>query len=56
MSQYNLDDENPDNNDVSEYLPMVRKESAFQSESALEKSLIGLRRMQYFFYVTFTTE
>ena len=56
MSQYNLVVENPESTVVSEYLPMVRKESAYQSEAALEKSLIGQLRMQAYEYLPFTTE
>lgn len=56
MSQYNLVVENPESTVVSEYLPMVRKESAYQSEAALEKSLIEQLRMQAYEYLPFTTE
>jgi type I restriction enzyme R subunit len=53
---YNLVVENPESTVVSEYLPMVRKESAYQSEAALEKSLIEQLRMQAYEYLPFTTE
>ncbi len=56
MSQYNLVVENPESTVVSEYLPMVRKESAYQSEAALEKSLIEQLRMQAYEYLPITTE
>jgi len=56
MSKYNLVVENPESTVVSEYLPMVRKESAYQSEAALEKSLIEQLRMQAYEYLPFTTE
>ncbi|WP_286860277.1 type I restriction endonuclease subunit R [Proteiniphilum sp. UBA5510] len=56
MSQYNLVVENPESTVVSEYLPMVRKESAYQSEAALEKSLIEQLRMQAYQYLPITTE
>ena len=56
MSQYNLVVENPESTVVSEYLPMVRKESAYQSEAALEKSLIEQLRMQAYEYLPFNTE
>jgi len=56
MSQYNLVVENPESTVVSEYQPMVRKESAYQSEAALEKSLIQQFEMQSYTYLPFTTE
>ncbi len=56
MNQYNLIVENPESTVVSEYQPMVRKESAYQSEAALEQSLIGQLQLQAYQYLPFTTE
>lgn len=56
MSLYNLVVENPESTVVSEYQPMVRKESAYQSEAALENSLIEQLQMQAYQYLPITTE
>ena len=56
MSQYNLVVENPESTVVSEYQPLVRKEASYQSEAALEKSLIEQLKMQAYEYLPFTSE
>ena len=53
---YNLIVENPESTVVSDYQPMVRKESAYQSEAALEKSLIEQLQLQAYQYLPITTE
>ena len=56
MSHYNLVVENPESTVVSEYQPLVRKEASYQSEAALEKSLIEQLKMQAYEYLPFTSE
>ena len=53
---YNLVIENPESTVVSEYQPLVRKEACYQSEAALEKSLINQLKQQAYEYLPFTTE
>lgn len=56
MSHYNLVVENPESTVVSEYQPLVRKEASYQSEAALEKSLIEQLKMQAYEYLPFTSK
>ena len=53
---YNLVIENPESTVVSEYQPLVRKEACYQSEAALERSLIEQLTLQAYEYLPFTTE
>jgi type I restriction enzyme R subunit len=53
---YNLVVENPESTVVSEYQPIARKEAGYQSEAALEKSLIDQLKQQAYEYLPFTTE
>ena len=56
MSHYNLVAENPESTVVSEYQPLVRREASYQSEAALEKSLILQLQMQAYEYLLSTSE
>ena len=56
MKQYNLVVENPESTVVTEYQPLTRKESAYQSEAALEKSLIEQLKRQAYEYLPLTSE
>ncbi len=54
--EYNIVAENPESTVVSEYQPLPRKETAFQSEAELEKALIELLQSQAYEYLPVTSE
>lgn len=53
---YNLVVENPESTVVAEYKPPYRKETAYQSEAALEKAFISLLQSQAYEYLSITSE
>ncbi len=56
MTKYNLVAENPQSTVVSEYKPIFRKESTYQSEAELEKAFIELLQTQAYDYLPITSE
>lgn len=53
---YNLIAELNESTVVSEYIPVIRKETTYQSEAQLEKEFIELLKVQAYEYLTITTE
>ena len=56
MNQYNIVAENPESTVVTDYQPIIRKDSAFQSEIDLEKAFIDLLGIQAYDYLPITSE
>ncbi len=56
MNQYNIVAENPESTVVTDYQPIIRKDTAFQSEIDLEKAFIDLLGTQAYDYLPITSE
>ena len=56
MDKYSLVAENPESTVVSEYQPLLRRETNYQSESDLERAFIEQLQMQAYEYLPITNE
>lgn len=56
MAQYNIITEAPESTVVTDYQPLYRKETSFQSEADLEKAFIEQLQTQAYDYLPITSE
>lgn len=56
MDKYTLVSENPESTVVAEYTPLIRKETAYQSEADLEKEFLELLQKQAYEYLPLASE
>jgi len=56
MDKYTIVAENPESTVVTDYQPIYRKETAYQTEAELEKAFIELLQTQAYEYLSFASE